>query len=233
MAFRAIVFVYPLPRQYLAWVALAKVSCGHGPYPQSESPLNTSDTYVVQVNDLGQFWDPDAAAETLAAITASVRETNTVVLVYVHGWHHNASAGDSDVAQFAETLAVTRKTLTADQYRRSREQLTGDGRVKVIGLYVGWRGQSLMMPADYATFYTRKAAAEPVGRELWEFLRLQHLYESRNPPGSSAARRPFMGLVAIGHSFGGQALFRAVDIPVGERAGQGDGDRRRPRRCHA
>ena len=200
----------------VVWIAVAKMSCGHGPYPQAAGPLDKPDTYVVQVNDLGQFWDPAAAAKALQAITASVQETNCVVVVYVHGWHHNASVSDSDATQFATVLSTIRETLKGEAYARSRAALTNDSRVRVIGLYVGWRGRSLAMPFDYATFWTRKAAAERVGRgDLRKFLlRLQYLYEARNTKSPSATPQPFMGLVAIGHSFGGQALFRAVEYPL-------------------
>ncbi len=77
--------------------------------------------------------------------------------------------------------------------------------------YVGWRGQSLPMPLDCFTFWGRKAAAERVGDgDLREFfVKLQKLYMDRNS-NPSPDTPTFMGLVTIGHSFGGQVLFKAV-----------------------
>jgi len=89
--------------------------------------------------------------------------------------------------------------------------LTGNGDVRIIGLYVGWRGRSLPMLLDYLTFWGRKAAAERVGdgdtKEL--LVRLNGIYRER-----LAARDrdvvPFMGLISFGHSFGAQVLFKSV-----------------------
>jgi hypothetical protein len=90
--------------------------------------------------------------------------------------------------------------------------LTGNPDITVIGIYVGWRGQSLPMPLDYATFWDRKAAAERVGDgDLREFLvRLNRIYRDRSAARERSKRAPFMGLVSIGHSFGGQVLFKVV-----------------------
>jgi hypothetical protein len=67
------------------------------------------------------------------------------------------------------------------------------------------------MPLDYLTFWGRKATAERVGDgDLKEFfVKLQKLYIDRNND-PSADPPTFMGLVTIGHSFGGQVLFKAV-----------------------
>ena len=62
------------------------------------------------------------------------------------------------------------------------------------------------------TFWGRKAAAERVGNgDLREFIaRIQSLYTARCEARHTGKTRTFMGFVSIGHSFGGQALFRAV-----------------------
>lgn len=83
--------------------------------------------------------------------------------------------------------------------------------VRVIGLYVGWRGRSLPWLIDYLTFWGRKSAARRVGEgDLQEFMaRLQRIYNDH-----AAARKttddPFFGLVSIGHSFGGAVLLAAT-----------------------
>lgn len=77
----------------------------------------------------------------------------------------------------------------------------------MLGLYIGWRGQSLPDGLNYLTFWGRKSAAETVGDgDLREFLwKLQKLYMARN-----TSKDTFMGLVTVGHSFGGQVVFKAV-----------------------
>jgi hypothetical protein len=64
---------------------------------------------------------------------------------------------------------------------------------------------------NYLTFWGRKSAAERVGEgDFREFLlNLQHVYMERNRHDPTQ-KSTFMGLVTIGHSFGGQMLFKAV-----------------------
>ena len=59
------------------------------------------------------------------------------------------------------------------------------------------------------TFWGRKSAAERVGDgDLREFfVKLQKVYMRRN---NDASKSTFMGLLTIGHSFGGQVLFKAI-----------------------
>jgi hypothetical protein len=196
----------------VALIGLAKCGYGHKKFSQTDGALNEANTFVVQFDDLGQFWDRAMATRALAAIDASARQTNTIVVVYVHGWHHNAHPKDQNAKDFAKSLTLLREKLGEAPYRRSREHLTLDSNVNVIGVYIGWRGKSLPGILDYFTFWTRKAAAERVGRgDVREFLaRLNHIYEDRNAPGTGTEQRPFMGLAGIGHSFGGQVLFQSV-----------------------
>lgn len=88
-----------------------------------------------------------------------------------------------------------------------------------MGLYVGWRGQSLPGFFDYLTFWGRKSAAERVGaNDLKEFLtRLQLMYAQYRPDAAPVGEqqpadtmRRFMGMVTIGHSFGGQVVLKSI-----------------------
>jgi hypothetical protein len=93
---------------------------------------------------------------------------------------------------------------------------------EIVGVYVGWRGRSLPGFLDYFTFWGRKSAAERVGQnDLKEFLaRLQDLYVEYRPDvciqhhldceENATRQKNFLGVVALGHSFGGQVLMRAV-----------------------
>lgn len=196
------------------------MSCtyGHKNYSQDGGLFKESIDFVIQVDDFGAFWDPEVPDRALKAIQSVSAKTNTIVILFVHGWHHNADIDDCNAKDFAKTLFQIRKKLedmhngVPGPYRMSRERLTGDGNVNVIGLYIGWRGKSLPMPLDYMTFWGRKAVAEQVGQgDLREFLhRLNAIYKDRNATNLASHKVPFMGMVAIGHSFGGQVLFSAV-----------------------
>lgn len=183
--------------------------------------------HVLQVDDVGTFWDPDDAQRALEDISKSAKATNTFVVVFVHGWHHNADSSDTNLEDFRKTMVELRKRLDEPIYAQSRKALTRTSEFRAIGIYLGWRGRSLPSIADYATFWGRKAAAERVGEgDFREFmLNLSRIYDersnaetdlkARNDSADARAPAPLMGLVSIGHSFGGQVLLRATQ-PVFE-----------------
>lgn len=186
------------------------------PEDQTGARLQEPDAFVLQIDDNGRFWDPDVAERALAEITKASTETNSVVTLFIHGWHHNAQPGDRDVERFADALDQLKVTLVQDEpdgqnmFRASRLALTGDSRLRIIGLYVGWRGRALPGPLDYLTVWNRHNAAKRVGRgELRSFVeKLNTLYIDSN--SSTSGRPQFMGLISSGHSFGGQVLFSAT-----------------------
>jgi hypothetical protein len=198
--------------------SIGSCSFGHQNYVQTKGPLNGQDNFVVQLDDNGSFWDPEVPARALEAIDKESKTTNTIVVLFIHGWHHNADIDDDNAKDFATNLEKLKKRLddnvggTPGIYRSSRERLTNNGDVKVIGIYVGWRGKSLPMPLDYLTFWGRKGAAERVGEgDLQEFLRrLNQVYRDRYTARIVSSKNPFMGMISFGHSFGGQVLFKAV-----------------------
>jgi hypothetical protein len=190
----------------LALILIAYVaSCGlyNKKFSEVGSPLSVENDFVIQVDDYGSFWDPEVPTRALQKISEESQHSNTIVVLFVHGWHHNAAPDDDNAKDFAHSLQVI---------RQSRINLSGNGGATVIGIYVGWRGKSLPMPFDYATFWGRKSAAERVGQgDLREFLlRLNQIYIARNGPRERGEKRPFMGMISFGHSFGGQVLFNAV-----------------------
>ena len=147
-----------------------------GNYPKSID-------YVLQFDDFGSLWgDPEMAEKTLQAIKKESERTNTIVVLFIHGWHHNAAPDDENLLDFADSLESIREKLKDPLYRESRLELTGSEDVKVIGIYVGWRGRSLPWLLDYATFWGRKATAERVGEgDLRDFLlRLNAIYRARS-----------------------------------------------------
>jgi hypothetical protein len=159
----------------------------------------------IEVDDEGWFWDPRQATAAVDLIEQRLRTRDTLVVTFVHGWHHCARCCDDNVEGFRETLLRLRKL--------ARE------RFDIVGLYIGWRGQSLPGPLDYLTFWGRKGAAERVGaNDFKEFLlRLQLMYARYRPDAAPIGdqqppdtMRRFMGMVTIGHSFGGQVVLKAV-----------------------
>jgi len=132
-----------------------------------------------------------AQAEAALKVAAEQQADGSYVIVFVHGWHHNASTGDANVRGFYDTLALVSRW---NPHRR------------IKGIYIGWRGDSLPIPGlRYITFWDRKNTSDEVGRGgLLEFLlRLERNVKSAGPNGNNR-------LVVVGHSFGASVTFNAL-----------------------
>lgn len=155
------------------------------------------------------------------------------IVVYVHGWKHNAADADNDVKEFRWVL----RGLDAVEQARPEGQ-----RRKVVGVYAGWRGASLHPAVEsnpvtgqiakapkQLTFWTRKNAAHRVAkgsiRDLFAAVRDVQRRHNGAPVPSGAGRCGDTRLVLIGHSFGGLIVYDAVHQHLIEsaRAGLRDG----------
>jgi hypothetical protein len=163
----------------------------------------------IEADDEGWFWKPEQATQVVDLVRSKLERRKTLVVTFVHGWHHSARCCDQNVEGFRETLGRLSKLLEGREF-------------EIVGVYVGWRGRSLPGFLDYFTFWGRKSAAERVGQnDLKEFLaRLQDLYVEHRPDvciqhhldceQTAAHPRNFLGVATLGHSFGGQVLMRAI-----------------------
>lgn len=178
----------------LCLIVCALTSCSSVPdvayWPEHEAahldaPAR-SERMVIEINDDGRFHRPgqfDRLQRWLAAEPAQLP-----VVVFINGWHHNASPDDCNLIDFDRFLAAV-------------EAKAG---TPVRGLYVGWRGDSIdtplaWEPSDFLTVWGRKNASVIVGEgglaQVVAMLRAQH---------------PDRTVYMIGHSFGGSALFHAI-----------------------
>ena len=114
-----------------------------------------------------------------------------LVVRFVHGWNHNASETDSNVAGFKQVLE-----RLWSQY---------GGRRKVIGVYVGWRGLRVKRSWPLAmqfSFFDREAAAVRIpGASLSSAFAEIALRTHENR---------YAQVVFIGHSFGALLLERSL-----------------------
>jgi len=159
------------------------------------------DLDVVEFDDQGKLWNKDQldALDNLANDPEAIRN-GAMILVFVHGWQENADVANPTVDRFRHML-----------YRWNLDE-GPDGR-RIIGIYVGWRGQSQRLPfLKYLTFWTRKKAAHKIGRGDMDEL-LVHLDELKHrlTNAKTTAKPNGTRLVVIGHSFGGAIVFSALD----------------------
>lgn len=141
------------------------------------------------------------------------------IILYVHGWKHDARNDDGDVQRFRQILASA-AILETGKSKNPR---------KVVGIYVGWRGKSWNVPNAFVnlTFWSRKAAALRVShgavQELFSRLRTVqgHYNGSLDSPDCAAPREGRITTrgcrvrtLMIGHSFGAWILYSAISGPL-------------------
>jgi dienelactone hydrolase len=179
---------------------------------QSTSALSwrSTDRYdlgIIELDDQGWLWSRKDAAVVIEEIRKKVLQGPSTIVVFVHGWHHNAAEDDCNLESFKRVLERLDAESQLEVYRKARKKFYKSEELRTIGLYIGWRGASLPGLADYGTFWDRRPAAIRVGHgDLPEvFARLQQIYEEGKQRPDS-----YTGLVTLGHSFGGQVVFAAV-----------------------
>jgi hypothetical protein len=127
------------------------------------------------------------------------------IIIFVHGWKHNAAADDSNVNDFRTLLAQVAKMEAGLPIPSQRE---------VIGIYAGWRGLSLhATPIDEnLTFWARKATAERVAEGSIRALlaRAKAFREVLNTSNWPSGLPHRTRMLTIGHSFGGLIVYAAV-----------------------
>lgn len=154
------------------------------------------DIGFVEFTDRGNVFDREQMNTVLKHIQAqALKSEGVAVVVFVHGWKHNASPADRNLHSFRKMLQ-----------RASALGLTGKRRL--IGVYVGWRGKSLKIPvAEHLTYWARKETAQNVGKggvtELLLRLERTLLSDTSDDPNRNT-------LLTIGHSFGGLVLVSAL-----------------------
>jgi len=161
------------------------------PGSQSSSTRRIPIAYV-EIDEQGYFHDQ--ARGQLERALALVREEGNpkYVMVFVHGWFHNASPTDENVRRFKCAL-------------HTLQGIDGNAGEDVIGIYIGWRGESLQVPLlRYLTFWDRKNTSEEIGRGSFVEL-LTRLERTVKPTPDSRNK-----LMLVGHSFGASVVFNSI-----------------------
>ena len=190
------------------------------------------DLLVVEFDDQGWVRDSsnldrpgkqdylDSFFDQLARLYHANQENGLSLVLFVHGWHHNADARDKNVTQFRWLL---RDLAIAENGRRlSDVKITRPPGPRVVGIYVGWRGESVTLPLlNYLTFWDRKNTAQRVAqgsvRELFTRLdffrdrgRTNVAFQKFSVVDRKEDGRKNVSLLTIGHSFGGLITFEAL-----------------------
>lgn len=166
---------------------------------------------IVEFDDSGLLFDPkqlDFVIENLKFNKVMSSDyKGTILVVFAHGWTHNAAPDDGNLKYFESLL----QTLADDEKKNAIK----DNRFPrfVQGVYLAWRGQSLPGPLHYFTFYNRKDTAHRIGeREATQtLLRLREVaYDLATQPSLNETNQRPNRFIVVGHSFGGALVFSAV-----------------------
>ena len=193
----------------------APQACRHAALERVASAAEVPGLEIAYVEFTDQGWLHSRAQmnQALAQVQPRAGDLRPVQLVvFVHGWKHNAGFDDANVRNFRGAI------LPAFAGR------VGPG-VRTLGLYVGWRGSSIELGGlDNITFYDRKSTAEHVARgsirEL--FSRIRVLNEKGRNDRS-------VRVVLIGHSFGGLVVFNAIAESLLDELVHAQSEKRAPR----
>lgn len=157
----------------------------------AENPLESGKPFhpnlrVIEYDEHGDKWESMQGA----VATKFVRENagpKTPVIVFIHGWRHNARSSDRDFKGFSQFLS---------SFERNQDYKGA------VGIYIGWRGASVeesgalsaisTIPAILSFPNRRKAtdniADLPLLTDLWKVR--------------AAAADQNASLIVVGHSFG-------------------------------
>jgi pimeloyl-ACP methyl ester carboxylesterase len=176
--------------------------------------------FVIEFDDQGRFFEKKQFTKLKEKLKSIPYESCTNMLVFIHGWRHNAENGDDNL-RFSEK--ITKDTYDSMTSRRRPEC---NGAASVIGVYLSWRGKSATThirdftydPLEILSFWDRKSSAERVSTGsirqvlayLAEFKRHVNAPASAGGDAANAIGTTRARLIMLGHSMGGLILFNAV-----------------------
>jgi hypothetical protein len=193
---------------------------GPEPTPAYEAWFHVA---VVQFEDDGTATDPSQLQAARQAILASRRsgEDGSIVVVFIHGWHHNAAwnrtpstlATTTDGDEHFHSFRLLLESLALRERERPHWR-------RVVGVYIGWNGDPVEGTLrhlsgagilTHGSFWNRYPVAERIGAcaAFQETLRTiitttkEPLQAMPGEPAPSAAESP---LIMIGHSMGALML---------------------------
>ncbi len=128
------------------------------------------------------------------------------VVVFIHGWHHNANVKDRDVSRMHVFLSYARSFLNQRPAYRDTD---------LVGIYVGWNAavhrEGYKSFFDVLSYSSKKKESERVAPAV--FSDLQKIAgKLTQDTGNPAADK----MLVIGHSFGGNMLATELDDRIGE-----------------
>ena len=153
----------------------------------------------IELDELGELWRPDQITEATSKIRQQSGKAKPVLLViFVHGWKHNASTNDANYQSFVKfTEKLAEKPGEPGIFNPVAQNF------HLMGVYIGWRGSVTSVPfVEHLTFWSRRnAAVRAAGTSATESI-FTLIAAAREHPNSK--------VVLIGHSMGALLVEKAV-----------------------
>jgi hypothetical protein len=184
--------------------------------------FDSFDVGIVEFRENGSVWSAEQRDLVLNKVNEVAKTQGATVVVFVHGWHHSARWNDTNLVDFRRVL-----------YALATQPQVGMGcdgpyekRSRVIGVYVGWRGESIPVPGiNYFTIWSRKKVAQKIGGAATDhenklakyrntdfselLVKLDKIRDDANRTAMPKGR-PFTTLAITGHSLGGAMILSAM-----------------------
>ena len=178
---------------------------------------------IIEYDDQGQLRDRKQMESVINHYNPISEKDDVLLTVFIHGWHHSAKPGDTNIESFKGMLQNISKqeTLSSAQDERPKR--------KVLGVYIGWRGDSLTLPIiKQSTFWARKAVAQEVGLQgvsevllkLEKIVKIKDRADNKvsNAGEEAVTQLPLNSrMITIGHSFGGAVLYTSLQQILADR----------------
>jgi hypothetical protein len=187
--------------------------------------FETFDVGIIEFKEHGGLWSQEQRDLVIDEIRRLANSRGVTLVVYAHGWHHSARWNDTNLVSFRRVLRFLAKRPVGMRCK----PLADGPSSRVVGVYIGWRGESIPVPGlNLTTIWSRKRIAQRIGGPATDheennvragrqdpseltaiLLKLEEVRAKANETARTD-NRPFSSLTITGHSLGGALLLSAM-----------------------
>ncbi len=169
-------------------------------------PTPGNPVFLLSLTSQGEWADRCQLSDLLQELQGSPE--SLVVVLYVHGWKHGPESEDRErFSEFVETISIREEAFASKRSGR------GPKARRVVGIYVGWPGQTVALPLlEELTYWGRQKAADRISQSGIVAKIVAAVRSVRQTGFTSSGPLPHSGdlYLFVGHSFGARILLTAT-----------------------